>query len=94
MAVTTPDWLTQRGGELRSSKDGRFRYTVYLAGEPQYLLLPVPVGGKHACRVSQTINGRRLDGSPDLPTRRRTTRRPAAAWKTCASFAGVVTPTL
>jgi hypothetical protein len=62
MAVTTPDWLSQRGGELRASKDGN-SYTVYFVGEPQYVLLPVPVGGKHACRVSQTINGRRLDGT-------------------------------
>jgi hypothetical protein len=60
MAVTTPDWLTTHGGELRPSKDGG-SFTVYLGGEPQYLLLPIPAGGKHACRVSQTINGKRLD---------------------------------
>ena len=68
MSITTPDWLTQRGSELRPSKDGN-SYSVYFAGEPQYLLLPVPVGGKHACRVSQTINGRRLDGAGTYATR-------------------------
>jgi hypothetical protein len=67
MAVTSPEWLTQRGGELRLSKDGK-AYTVYFAGEPQYLVLPVPAGGKHACRVSQTINGRRLDGPTTYAT--------------------------
>ena len=46
MAVTTPDWLAQHGGELRMSKDGH-SWTVYFAGGPQYLVLPVPAGGKH-----------------------------------------------
>jgi hypothetical protein len=67
MAVTNPDWLTQHGGDLRLSKDG-LSYTVYLAGEPQYLLLPIPASGKHACRVSQTNNGKRLDGAGTYPT--------------------------
>jgi hypothetical protein len=68
MAITNPDWLAQRGAELRPSKDGN-SYTVYFGGEPQYLLVLVPVAGKHACRVSQTINGRRLDGSASYATR-------------------------
>jgi hypothetical protein len=67
MAVTSPDWLTQHGAELRPSKDGK-AYTVYVAGQPQYLLLPVPAKGKHGCRVSQTINGKRLDGAGTWPT--------------------------
>ena len=49
MAVPTPDWLAQRGCELKASKDG-LSYAVYCSGEPQYLLIPVPAGGKHACR--------------------------------------------
>ncbi len=61
MAASSPEWLTQHGGELRPSKDGK-SFTVFFGGEPQYLLLPVPAAGKYACRVSQTINGRRLDG--------------------------------
>jgi hypothetical protein len=67
MAVSSPDWLTQRGGELRASKDGK-SYTVYLAREPQYLIVPVPAEGKHACRVSQTINGKRFDRGGSWPT--------------------------
>ena len=67
MSVTTPDWLTRHGGELRPSKDGR-SWLVYLGGEPQYLLLAVPAEGKFACRVSQTVNGRRLGGKNTYPT--------------------------
>lgn len=67
MPVTTPDWLTRHDGELRASADGR-SWLVYLGGEPQYLLLAVPAGGKFACRVSQTVNGRRFDRGSTFPT--------------------------
>lgn len=60
MAVSTPSWLTQRAGELRLSKDGR-SCSVYFAGQLQYLLLPVPAKGKYTCRITETVNGRRLD---------------------------------
>ena len=60
MPVTPPDWLTRHGGNLLPSRDGR-SYTVYFGHEPQYVLALVPAGGKFACRVTQTINGRRLD---------------------------------
>jgi hypothetical protein len=66
MAVTAPDWLTQRGVSLQESKDGH-SWVVYLDREPQYLLMAVPAGGKHSCRITQTINGHRLDG-PGAPT--------------------------
>jgi hypothetical protein len=67
MVVSTPDWLKQHGGELRPSKDGH-SWTVYFAGEPQYVLIPVPARGAFSCRVSQTINGKRLDGQAAFPT--------------------------
>jgi hypothetical protein len=67
MAVPTPDWLALHGGELRPSIDGH-SWTVYFAAEPQYLLFPVPAGGKFSCRVSQTINGKRLDSPNTYPT--------------------------
>jgi hypothetical protein len=60
MAVSTPDWLTQRGGELQTSRDGT-SWVVYFDHEPQYLLVAVPVKGQFGCCISQTINGRRLD---------------------------------
>jgi hypothetical protein len=65
--VATPDWLTQHGGRLLASKDGQ-SLLVFLGDEPQYLLMPTPAKGKFACRISQTINGRRLDGSGTYPT--------------------------
>ena len=34
MAVTTPDWLTKHGGELRPSKDGH-SWALYFAGQLQ-----------------------------------------------------------
>jgi hypothetical protein len=55
--MTTPDWLARRGGELRSGPLGAPWY-VYFENEPQYAVTPVPVSGKHGCRVTQTINGR------------------------------------
>ena len=67
MAVTAPDWVKQHGGDLRQSKDGR-SWLLYFDGEPQYLIQPVPAEGKHACRLSETNNGKRLDGSATYPT--------------------------
>ncbi len=60
MVVQAPEWLTQRGCELRASQNGK-SWTVYLRGEPQYLLVLVPASGQHSCRVTQTNNGKRLD---------------------------------
>jgi hypothetical protein len=60
MALGTPDWIKSRGGELKASSDGG-AVTVYLNGTPQYLLVPIPAMGKFACRITQTINGQRLD---------------------------------
>lgn len=67
MTMTTPDWLTQRGVRLVQSKDSQ-SWLVYLNQEPQYLLLAVPVKGQYGCRITQTINGRRLDGGATYPT--------------------------
>ncbi len=67
MSLPTPDWLTLRGCELKASKDGHSA-AVYCNGQPQYLLAPIPAGGKYACRVSQTTNGKRFDGGATFPT--------------------------
>jgi len=40
MAVTTPDWLTMRDGQLRAGKEEN-SYSVYLSGNLQYVLVPV-----------------------------------------------------
>jgi hypothetical protein len=55
--MITPDWLARRGGELRPGPLGNSFY-VYFDKEPQYAVTPVPVAGKHGCRVTQTINGK------------------------------------
>jgi antitoxin (DNA-binding transcriptional repressor) of toxin-antitoxin stability system len=68
MSVPTPEWITRHAGELRESKDGH-AWTVYFRGEPQYLLIPLPAEGRYTCRVSQTVNGRRLDKSETYPDR-------------------------
>jgi hypothetical protein len=62
MAVTTPDWLTKHAGELHLGKEGHSA-SVYFAGQLQYVLLPVPTQGKLSCRVTQTINGKRLENA-------------------------------
>ncbi len=67
MVVTTPDWLARHDGDLRTNRDGQ-SCTVYLGGQPQYVLIPVPAKGQYACRVSMTVNGRRLDGPATYPT--------------------------
>jgi hypothetical protein len=60
MSIATPAWLQQRDGRLEGSQDGQ-SWLVYLASQPQYLLMPTPARGKFSCRISQTNNGRRLD---------------------------------
>ena len=65
--MTTPDWLTQHGGEVRVSKNG-LSLTAYVGGQPQYLLMLAPVDGKYGCKVVQSNNGKRLDGGASFPT--------------------------
>ena len=60
MTVPTPDWIKKHNGDLKDSKDGH-SWMVWFAGQPQYLLEPLPAKGQFACRVTQTINGKRLD---------------------------------
>jgi len=67
MPVTAPEWLTLHGCELRGSRNGQ-AWTVFLSGEPQYTVVPVPAGGKHSCKVTQTINGKRLDSGGIVDT--------------------------
>ncbi|MFO0877479.1 MAG: hypothetical protein U0840_08905 [Gemmataceae bacterium] len=67
MAVSLPDWLKQREGELRLSRDGR-SCSVYFAGQLQYVLIPVPTKGQYSCRITETINGRRLDSARTFPS--------------------------
>jgi hypothetical protein len=65
--MTTPDWLARRGGALRAGPLDRAWFVV-IDGEPQYALTPTPAEGKHSCRVTQTINGKRLDSGRTYAT--------------------------
>ena len=65
--VTTPDWLAKRGGVLQPSTLAD-TWLVLLEGSPQYRLVPVPAAGKHSIQVTQTVNGRRLEGNGTYPS--------------------------
>lgn len=57
--MTAPDWLTQRGGDLKLGSDRTTWYFV-IGDQPQYSLVAVPVDGRFGCAIRQTINGRRI----------------------------------
>jgi hypothetical protein len=61
MALETPTWLAKHDCKLEATANGE-EYLVQFDKKPQYLLVPIPLGGKFGCSVTQTINGRRLDG--------------------------------
>ena len=67
MAISTPEWLAKRGGEVRESVMGQ-TWVIFLDHEPQYRVTVVPAAGKHACQVWQTNNGRRLESGSTYPT--------------------------
>jgi len=57
MTPTAPDWLALHRGSLKTALDGQ-SLIVLVGEEPQYLVTPVPVAGKHGSQVKQTVNGR------------------------------------
>jgi hypothetical protein len=63
---TTPEWLVNRGGELRRGVN-RETWLVLLDGSPNYLLFVTPAKGKFTCVVTQTNNGKRLDKALEYP---------------------------
>ena len=67
MSVTTREWLSKHGGELRQATVPD-TWLVLLGGQPQYRLVPVPAAGKFSCQVTQTNNGKRLDRGAIFPT--------------------------
>jgi hypothetical protein len=60
MTMTVPDWLQTRGGALKPGVRPETTF-VMLEGAPFYKLEVRPAGGKFACAVSNTVNGKRLD---------------------------------
>jgi len=62
LTIPVPEWLTQRGGTLVHNAVA-YSVSVFFAGQLQYVLIAVPAKGKHACRISETINGRRVESA-------------------------------
>jgi hypothetical protein len=60
--MTTPDWLGKHGGQLQGNAQGTACF-VFLGSEPQYVVEAIPAGGKFACRVKQTVSGKRLEST-------------------------------
>ena len=56
-----PDWLTTRDGGLTPGVRDHIAF-VTLGGQPHYRLEARPAVGKYTCHVTQTVNGKRLDG--------------------------------
>jgi hypothetical protein len=67
MPSTTPDWLARHGCSLASGVD-HISCLVMLANQPQYRLMPIPLRNSFGCSITQTINGKRLDGGGTYPT--------------------------
>lgn len=60
-APTAPDWLTRRQGAVKSVVNGN-TWAVTINSEPLYRLFVTPAAGRFTCVITQTNNGRRLDG--------------------------------
>ncbi len=71
--MTTPDWLTQHGGEARVSKNG-LSLTTYINGQPQYLLMLAPVGGSTAARWCSRTTASASTAAHRFPRRKRRSR--------------------
>ena len=67
MNVTAPEWLSKRGGSLKTGYD-QHTCLMILRGEPQYALVPAPASGKYSCLITQTINSRHVPASGTFPT--------------------------
>lgn len=64
---TVPDWLKKRDGGLAAGVGPHTAFVV-LGGQPQYRLDVRPAKGEFVCAVTQTNNGKRLDGDGKFPT--------------------------
>ncbi|MFO0850674.1 MAG: hypothetical protein U0871_19270 [Gemmataceae bacterium] len=65
---TAPDWLSLRDGSLKPGIRDHILF-VMVGDQPQYKLEARPAAGQFTCAVTQTINGKRVDGGAKYPTR-------------------------
>lgn len=66
--MNAPEWLTTRSGALAKGLNDA-TWLVTLNGHPQYKLVATPAKGKFTCAISQTNNGKRLDGGTEYASR-------------------------
>jgi hypothetical protein len=66
MTLTAPDWLTRHDGSIKLGSDGTTWY-VLLGSQPQYALMPRPIGNHFGCHIKQTNNGRIVATTGALP---------------------------
>jgi hypothetical protein len=59
--MNAPEWLTRREGALKPGLDAE-TWIVTMSGHPAYRLFVTPAGGQFTCVITQTNNGKRLDG--------------------------------
>ncbi len=59
--MNTPSWLELRNASIRPGLNGSTQL-ILLSGHPQYKMVAVPAVGKFTCVITQTNNGKRLDG--------------------------------
>ena len=67
MLAMTPAWLTLRDGDVRSGMNAS-TLLVSLSHHPQYRLFATPAEGQFTCVVTQSNNGKRLDGGKKYET--------------------------
>jgi len=67
MSLSTPEWLSKHGGEIQPAASGT-GCMIFFDHQPQYFVLPRPAAGKFGCEVTQTINGKRLEGGDTYVT--------------------------
>ena len=59
--MNAPEWLARRDGSVRPGQEAS-TFLVIVNGEPLYRLFATPASGQFTCVVTQTNNGKRLDG--------------------------------
>jgi hypothetical protein len=58
--ISTPDWLSLRGGQIRPGVSAD-TWLILLSNMQEYAAAIAPADGKFTCVVTQRNNGKRLD---------------------------------
>ncbi len=60
--MNSPEWLTKRDGSLKPGLNAQ-TWLLTLGGHPLYRLFATTAQGQFTCVVTQSNNGKRLDGA-------------------------------